>query len=166
MPNFSRRDLLHLRSSTTLHWTTHISASSFALVNITATSASRVVDGLYSETNPRLRGTIESVIVYANTSVGPSKFDVVFCSAATGLGSSIATDSTLDHESFVVGDFLGGNGASSKPMRAVKSGLAINYFDHSQKATFHVGIRNNSSTAIAIKSIVVQFAWRSDMGRL
>jgi hypothetical protein len=113
-----------------------------------------------------LDGYIEQIVVRAATSV-KIKLDVLFFSKTRGLSTAVGTDTYLDHESFVTGDFIGGginaNGTwvASKPVRASKNFLQIPYKDESHLGQFHVGLLNTSGTVITAKYIQVEWGWRS-----
>lgn len=148
-------------SLTTLHWPAQIAANTMTLANIRAASTYILEGDVPTAANPRLKGTIEHIAAYLNTSA-QCGFDVVFFRKDVGGTTAPTTDSYIDHQSFAKTDFVTWSGAT-KPRYAGISGLAIPYVDSDKTGEFHIGISNNT-TAIPAKSLTLRFSWRADLG--
>jgi hypothetical protein len=112
------------------------------------------------DAHAKLKGTIEAVSVRLTTGSAP-QFAVAFFSKATADSVTHSVDAYIDHEAFVNTDFITMTASSSK--YAGKSGLNIPYFDADASKKFHIGIVNKT-TAIPAGKLVVQWAWRPDLG--
>mgnify|MGYP001566258286 FL=1 len=159
----TRRDLIWFRSDSAVHWTTAIAANTLLVHSITA-NATRTKDGIVlTDAHKQLKGTIEHIRILLNTAM-TGALEVTFWAKASAESATPNVDEFIDHESFVGTQYFTVNG-QTKPKRSASSGLAIPYVDRDGTKKFHIGIRNShTAAAIPKNTIVLEWAWRPDLG--
>lgn len=129
-----------------------------ALVDLPANST-YITSGQPPE-DTHLVGHIEHISAH---SVGVSirNLDVFFLSAHSGIQAVGSDDAFIESESLVTSEWKSVLTVGGK--RTAVHGIRIPYQDKEGTKTFHLGVYNRATTAIA-SGITIEFSWRGDRG--